>query len=282
MSLIKAAVLALGIAAPVVGMTQQTSPMPDNVSPGAAGTASSGGAASQEAQPASSGQGTMIGISGSYENLSGSQPSWNDYSLRLNKNYGSRRILDAAITQARRFDKDDTQFSAMYSLPITTKLSGSVEGNLSNTHRVLPRYSAGGTLQYEFAPAWLVHGGLKTTDFNDVRVNQGLLMVEHYFSNFSVALAARPSRAFGSTANSTELRGGYYYGDQNSVSLSLSDGREATNIGTGVVLTDVQTIAIFGRHWLNRNWSANYAIGHTSQGNFYDRNGITLGINYRY
>lgn len=282
MSLIKAAVLAFGISAPVVVLAQQASPMPDNVSPGAAGTASRGGAAQQEAQIPTSDRGTMIGISGSYENLSGAQPSWNDYSLRLNKNYGSRRILDAAITQARRFDQSDTQFSAMYSLPISPKLSGSVEGNLSNTHRVLPRYSVGGTLQYEFAPAWLAHGGLKTTDFNDVRVNQGLLMVEHYFSNFSWALAVRPSRAFGSTANSTELRGGYYYGERNSVSLSLSGGREATNIGTGVVLTDVQTVAIFGRHWLNRNWSANYAIGHTSQGDFYNRNGITLGINYAY
>lgn len=282
MNLIKAAVLVFGISTPVIVMAQQASPMPDNVSPGAAGTASRGGAAQQEAQLATSDRGTMIGISGSYENLSGGQPSWNDYSLRLNKNYGSRRILDAAITQARRFDKSDTQFSALYSLPISPKLSGSVEGNLSNTHRILPRYSAGGTLQYELAPTWLVHGGLKTTDFNEVRVNQGLLMVEHYFSNFSWALAVRPSRAFGSTANSTELRGGYYYGDRNSVSLSLSDGREATNIGTGVVLTDVQTVAIFGRHWLNRNWSANYAIGHTSQGDFYTRNGITLGINYAY
>jgi len=282
MSLIKTAVLAFGICTPVFVAAQQTSPMPSNAAPGAAGIASPGAAPPQEAPPSASDRRTMIGISGSYENLSGGQPSWHDYSLRLNQNYGSRRILDAAVTQARRFDQSDTQFSGMYSLPVAPKLNASFEGNLSPTHRVLPRYALGGRLQYEVAPTWLVHGGLKTTDFNDVRVNQGLVMLEHYFSDFSWAVAFRPSRAFGSTANSTELRGGYYYADRNSVSLSLSSGREATSIGTGIVLTDVETIAVFGRHWLNRNWSANYAVGHTRQGDFYTRNGITVGIDYAF
>jgi YaiO family outer membrane protein len=281
MSLIKAAILALGVYTPAVVMAQQASPMPNNVSPGGAGIVSPGGAPPQ-AQPSASGESTMMGISGTYENLSGNQPSWHDYGVRLNKNFGDRRILDASITQARRFDQSDTQFSAMYSLPISPKLSGSFGGSLSPTHRVLAKYSLGGTLQYEIARGWLGHGGLKTTEFNNVRVNQGLLMLEHYFSDFSVAVAFRPSRAFGSTANSTELRGGYYYNDRNSVSLSLSDGREATSIGTGVVMADVQTIAVFGRHWLNQNWSATYAVGHTRQGDFYTRNGITLGVDYAF
>jgi YaiO family outer membrane protein len=282
MSLIKAVILALGVYTPAFVMAQQASPLPSNVSPGGAGIASPGGVPLEEAQPSASDRRTMVGVSGSYERLTGNQPNWHDYSLRLNQNFGSRRILDAAITETRRFDQSDTQFSGMYSSPISPKLSGSLEGNVSPTHRVLPRYAAGGTLQYEFARAWLAHGGLKTTEFNDVRVNQGLLMLEHYFSNFSWALALRPSRAFGATANSTELRGGYYYGDRNSVSLSLSGGREATSIATGVVLADVRTAAIFGRHWLNRNWSANYAIGHTRQGDFYTKNGIALGVDYAF
>ena len=279
MSLIKAAVLALGVSTPVFVLAQQTSPMPDNISPG---INVRGGAALQETQPALSDRRTRFGVSATYENLSGGLPSWRDYSLRWNQDYGSRRMFDAAITEARRFDRSDTQFSALYTMPLSARLTGTVEGNLSPTHNILAKYSAGGTLQYEIRRGWLGHVGLKTTEFNDVRVNQGLLMVEHYFSNFSAAVAVRPSRAFGSTANSTELRGGYYYGDRNSVSLSLSDGREATSIGTGVVLTDVQTVAIFGRHWLTRNWSANYAIGHTSQGDFYNRNGVTIGLDYAF
>jgi YaiO family outer membrane protein len=278
----KAAVLALGVYIPAFVLAQQTSPMPSNVSPGAAGVVSPAGAAPQDVQPVAPDQRTMMGIFGTYENLSGTQPNWHDFGVRLNKNFGSRHILDASITQTRRFDLSDTQFSGMYSLPISTKLTGSFGGNLSPTHRVLPKYSLGGTLQYEVARGWLTHGGLKTTEFNNVRVNQGLLMLEHYFSNFSVAVAFRPSRAFGSTANSTELRGGYYYNDQNSVSLSLSEGSEATSVGTGVVLADVQTIAVFGRHWLTRNWSANYAVGHTRQGDFYTRNGVSVGVDYAF
>ena len=282
MSLTKTVLLALGVYVPVLVMAQQTSPMPSNVSPGGAGIASPGAPPPQAAQPVTSDQRTRVGISGSYENLTGTQPSWNDYSLQLNRNFGSRQILDVAVTEARRFDRRDSQFSAMYSSPISRKLSGSIGGDISPTHRVLARYSLGGTLQYEVAPAWLVHGGLKTTEFNEVRVNQGLIMLERYVSDFSWAVALRPTRAFGSSENSAELRGGYYYGNENSVSVSLSAGREATNIGTGIVLADVQTIAVFGRHWLDRSWSTHYVIGHTRQGDFYTRNGISLGIDYAF
>jgi YaiO family outer membrane protein len=282
MRLTRATILALGVLLPFAATAQQASPLPQNVSPGSAGIVSPGGTVPQAAPDGR----TTVGVAGSYERLTGNQPSWRDYSLRFNKDFGSRRILDATVTEATRFGQNDTQASAMYSSPINSTLAASVEGNFSPTHRVLSRYSLGGALQYEFARAWLAHGGLKTTEFNDVRVNQGLLMLEHYFSDFSLAVALRPSRAFGTTANSTELRGGYYYGDRNSISLSLSGGREATTVGigagSGVVLTDVQTLALFGRHWLNRNWSANYAIGHTRQGDFYSRNGISLGVGYSF
>lgn len=279
MNMMKVALFVLAAHAPLV-MAQQATPIPDSVSPsGAGGTARTGAPAPP---PDTSDSRTMVGVSGSYENLSGTQPSWHDYNFRLNKNFGGRRIFDGALTRSSRFDRDDNQISGMYSTPITSQLSGSLQGSYSPTHRVLAKYSLGGAFQYEFTRGWLGHGGLKTTEFNDVRVNQGLLMLEHYFSNFSWAVALRPSRAFGTGANSTELRGGYYYGDRNSVSISLSGGREASNVGTGVVLADVRTIAIFGRHWLNNNWSANYAIGHTRQGDFYNRNGITVGLDYAF
>ncbi|HKY02872.1 MAG TPA: YaiO family outer membrane beta-barrel protein, partial [Burkholderiales bacterium] len=140
-----------------------------------------------------------------------------------------------------------------------------------------------GVLQYEIARAWLVHGGARTTRYDDVRVNQGLLMLEHYFGNFSALVAWRPSRAFSVTAHSYELRGAYYYTDTSSVVFSFADGEEATNVGTGVVIADVRSYALIGKHDLEPGrWALRYALSYVKQGDFYNRRGLTLGVEYNF
>jgi YaiO family outer membrane protein len=137
-------------------------------------------------------------------------------------------------------------------------------------------------VQYEFAPAWLLHGGARSTRYDETRVNQGLLMLEHYVGPFSWAAGWRPTRAFGTTAHNGELRASYYYGDAGSVGLILAAGREATSIGETVTLASMRSVALVGRHRLQRNWTLTYSAGHTRQGDFYTRNGLSLGIQYAF
>ena len=235
--------------------------------------------AASAAEPGPSG---TVGMLFNHEHLNNGSPDWNETGVRLNYTLAPRHAFDLAVARTERFDLQDRQLSALYVAPLSKGLTGSLEANASSTHRVLARNAFGTTLQYEFAPAWLLHGGVKTTRYDTVRVNQALLMLEHYFSNFSWAVAWRPAHAFGTNANSAEVRASYYYGDKNSVGVIVVGGKEAANIGNAVILTDLRSAALVGRHWLNREWALNYGIGSTRQGDFYVRNGMTLGVQYAF
>lgn len=217
------------------------------------------------------------------QQLSNNSPDWQEQTLRLQTLLAPRQAMELALVQTERFGKADDQWAAQYVHPFSSQLGLTLDANVSPTHRVLPQHSLGAMLQYEFRPAWLLHGGLKTTHYNDTVVQQGTVMLEHYVSAFSWAVVWRPVRALGSTPSSTELRGSYFYGDRHIVTLSLADGQEASEVAANDIrLADVRAVALNGRHWLSRNWAFTYVASSTRQGNFYTRNGLRIGVQYSF
>jgi len=225
---------------------------------------------------------STLGLTLGTEHLDNGSPDWREASIGLQHQFAPRHTAGVALTRTERFNLRDSQLSANYALPVGDRTVVSLDANASSTHRVLARHGAGAIMQYEFAPAWLVHAGARTTRYDAERVNQGLLMLEHYFSAFSASLGWRPARAFDSTAHSGELRGAYYYGERNSVALILAGGKEAASIAGAVTLTSLRSAVVVGRHWLNRDWAVNYSLGRTRQGDFYSRNGISLGLQHTF
>lgn len=225
---------------------------------------------------------STVGLILGTEHLSNGTSNWRESTLQFTQAFAPRQLLDLAVTGTERFGLRDTQFAALYSAPLSPALTGTVEAAASSTHRVLARHIFGATLQYEFAPALLVHGGARTTQYNDATVNQGLLMLERYVSAFSWAIAWRPVHAYGATVHGGEVRGSYYYGERNSVGFIAAAGKEAANIAGTVNVSSVRSLALVGRHWVEGNWAVNYTIGSTRQGDFYTRNGIHLGIQHAF
>lgn len=218
----------------------------------------------------------------STQRLSNNLPSWRETTVQYTQQTGSETFLETGLTRASRFNMDDWQFNALYSTKLSSALRASLDANVSPSHRVLARYALDGQLQYEFQQAWLANVGLKTSSYNDARVNQLQFGLEHYFSAFSISVGLRPTRVFGRTVYSGEVRGNFYYDDRNSVGLLIASGREATPIGANVALADVRAVAIIGQHWLNRHWGLTYAVNRTRQGTFYTRQGIDVGIQYAF
>lgn len=226
---------------------------------------------------------THIELSADSSRLSNGTPDWRETTLRLTRKLSRQSARTIELTQTNRFGLDDQEISGLLSTPLSDKLTATVSGSISPTHRVLARQRVEGSLQYEFAPAWLVHGGLGHRRYDTVRVDQANLMLEHYFSSFSVSAAWKPVRASGVSSESAELRFSYYYGDANFAGLIVSNGQEATSITPStVVLADVRAIALLGRHWLTRQWAMNYALTRAQQGNFYTRNSVRLGAEYAF
>lgn len=226
---------------------------------------------------------THIELSTDSSRLSNGTPDWRETSLRLTSKLNRQSTKSLELTQTNRFGLDDQEISGLLSAPVSDQLTATVGGSISPTHRVLAKQRVDGSLQYEFAPAWLVHGGLSHRRYDTTRVDQATLMLEHYFSSFSVSAAWKPVRASGLRSESAELRASYYYGDANSVGLIVSSGQEATNTRPGtVVLADVRATALLGRHWLSRQWAVSYALTRTQQGSFYTRNSVRLGAEYAF
>lgn len=226
---------------------------------------------------------TSVEVSHERNHLNNGSPDWKETGLRLSHSLGKYRQVDVGVVETRRFGLKDTQVSAGYTLPLAPQWVVGLEGNYSNTHRVLAKHGVGLTSQYEFAPAWLAHLGLKHTRYDATTVNQASVGLEHYFSSFSWLVSFSPVRASGTSAYSGSVRGNYYYGDRNSVGLIAAVGEEATPVGgNNVVIADIKSIALVGRHWVSPQWAVNYALGSTSQGSFYTRNGARLGAQYTF
>lgn len=215
------------------------------------------------------------------QQLSNSSPDWTEHAARLSLRRGTREFTELGLVQTERFGLRDDQLTGVFVRPLDERLTATLDASLSPTRRVLARHHLGGSLQYEFAPAWLVHGGLRHTRYESNVVNQGHLMLEHYVGNFGWLAAWRPVHTQGRDTASLELRGSYYYGERSAASLSLSDGREAVLVGGGDVrLADVRAAVISGRHWLRPDWALNYEWGVTHQGDFYTRRGWRIGVQH--
>ncbi len=215
------------------------------------------------------------------QQLSNGSPDWTETSAKLTHRWGTRHAAELGLVHTERFGLRDEQLTGQLVRPLDTRLTATVDASLSPTHRVLARHHLGATLQYEFAPAWLVHGGLRSTRYDSATVTQGTVMLEHYVSSFSWLAAWRPVRTLGSSTSSLELRGSYYYADKSSVGLSVADGQEAARVnGSALQLTDVRSATLTGRHWMTPAWALNYEWGSTRQGDFYTRRGWRIGVQH--
>jgi hypothetical protein len=135
---------------------------------------------------------TTIGLDLARETLSGGRADWRERTVRARHDLGERRLAELTLGQTERFGLGDRQIGALYAWPLDAALSASVEANASPSHQVLARNAAGAGLQYEFARAWLLHAGAKSSRYNDARVNQAQLMLEHYVSSYGLAWPGVP------------------------------------------------------------------------------------------
>lgn len=215
------------------------------------------------------------------QRLSNGSPDWTEHTAHWGYAFGKYQQVDISLLNASRFGLQDDQIQVNYSHPLSAKLNVMLDASHSATHRVLPQHSTGMTLQYEFAPRWLVYGGMKNTAYDSTTVEQTTLMLENYVSAFSWSVAWRPVRAFSTQTQTSELRGNYYYGEKNMVGIGWTSGQEASAVSANTLaLANIESIVLTGRHWLKQNWAISYTLNSARQGNFYYRDGIRFGVQY--
>lgn len=228
---------------------------------------------------AQSAGGQRLILSTELSDLNRGNRDWSEVSLRYVRLGAPRQSTELAVTGTSRFGLKDSQIDVSHTTPLSPSLVGSVQAGYSPTARVLPGYSVGANLQFEFAPAWLLHGGFRHTHYDSTDVNRFSFMLERYVGNFSASVAWSPVRALGTRSELVELRGTWYHSEGGSIGLIASHGDEATQLGAGgVALAAVRSLALVGRHRLDSGYGLNFALSRTRQGNFYTRTGVSLGV----
>jgi YaiO family outer membrane protein len=221
---------------------------------------------------------TTVGIDWTRESLGQGQPDWRELSARLQHKLAAREVVDLVATRTSRFGLNDSQFGLFYTVPLSSTLAFSLEAAASPSHEVLARHSIGAALQFEFAPRWLVHGGLRTTSYDNANVQQGVVMLEHYTGPWRLVASWRPVHAFGSTVHGVGAQASWYYGDKDFIGFSANSGREAATVSTGVSVSSVRSYGFNGRHQFDPQWSLQYGLSRTRQGSLHTRTGMNIGL----
>ena len=221
----------------------------------------------------------------SHEKLSGGRQDWNSRYLEAAHKFAERQTVYGAVRETERFGLRDSEVSAGYYHPLTSTLTGQIEGSYSSEHNVLPRYSASAQLAWQAGNGWVASGGLRHSEYTATGTDLALFGLERYWSSFRAGYTLYLGKPEGaSSASAHRITLGYYYGEGSSITIGGTRGREVENVGppVGVTSTDVRAIGLAGRHWFTQSWAFTYDLLAQQQGSLYRRNGVRLGLRYRF
>lgn len=226
-----------------------------------------------------------IELGASHERLSNGRGDWRSTSLEGAHKFAERQTLYGGVRDTERFGLADTEVWAGYYHPLARDWTALVEASTSGEHHVLPRNSLFGQLAWQLGGGWSLNAGLRHSEYNRTAVDLLVLGAERYWGNFRAAYtmySGRPEGAPSGLAHRFVLN--YYYGDGSSVGASVTTGREVENVGppTGILVTEVRNLTIYGRHWLSADWGLSWEVLAHEQGSLYRREGFRLGLRYRF
>ena len=209
---------------------------------------------------------------------------WRSSYIEAKNRIAERQVVYGMLRETERYAQKDTELMAGYYHPLARQWTGVLEGNVSTTHIILPKFSALAQLQYAWDEGWGVHAGFRHTEFDTASINLGIFTLERYLGNYRAAytLYSGYLADTGSTV-SQRIQFSRYYAEHSWLGIALSGGKELENLGSGVALqTDVQSVIFNGRHWFSNDWAVSYEAAVTQQGDFYTRNGVRLGLRHQF
>ena len=219
----------------------------------------------------------------SYERLTNGFADWLSFYVEALKEFKARTSLHATFRQTDRFSLKDQELSAGMRYPLGRTWAALVEGRWSLSHQVLPRWSLMAHLDRFFGAGWVIHLGLRHTEFEAATTNSGILIIESYWGSNRASYSFYLSQLVGGgTALSHVLQTSYYYNGLSSLNLVFAIGRELENLQPigGVLSSHLRSLALFGRHGFADHWAIAYEVLVHEQGDIYTRKGLRIGLRY--
>ncbi len=219
----------------------------------------------------------------SYERLTKDFSDWLSLHVEASKAFDARTSLHASFRETERFSLKDQELTAGLRFPFGRTWAGFVEGGVSPSHQVLPKWSVVGQVERLFEIGWVVYAGLRHTEFPAAATSSAIATIETYWGSNRASYSFYLNRVEGGGSSASHvLQSSYYYDYFSSLNLTFSIGRELENIppSGGVLSTHVRSLAFFGRHWFANRWAISYEIRVHEQGDIYTRKGARIGLRY--
>lgn len=229
--------------------------------------------------------GTEVEAGFTRDDLDSGFANWRSVYLEAAHRFAPRHTLYGSVRQTERFDLRDVEVAGGLYYPLTSQWTALVEASYAPEFRVLPRYSAFAWLHRALPYGFGAALGFRHSEFRKSDTNLLVGDLERYWGNWRGAYTLYVGRPEGATAGAAHrFQVNYYYGERSNVGASVTFGEEVENVGPpiGVTKTDVRALALFGRHWLASQWAVSYEIYTHEQGDLYRRNGVRLGLRYRF
>lgn len=223
------------------------------------------------------------------ETLSNNNHDWTDKTIGAGVKYSSGKQVNIAYVNSERFGLADDTLAAETYLPVNENNTVYAELRYSNSHKVMPEYSAYLQWTHEFTGGWGIIGGYKRVEYTESGVHQIDLGAEYYFSDYRAAYTSYISDSDSAgLAVSHRFQLGYTFESMSNIQLAVATGSEVEKPvnASSIIKTDFTTITFWGELLLNRRWSLIYAAGYTDLkvNNLANSNRrfFNLGVRYTY
>lgn len=221
-----------------------------------------------------------------HEGLSNGYGTWRNVSLEITRKASQRRAWYAGVRDTTRFSLHDRALVGGFYHPLSKRVTGMVEVEISPSHHVVPRWALVGWADASLGRGWVVNAGVRHRRYDAATVNLLNIGAERYVGAYRLVYTAYVGHLVGGGTSGSHLaRADRLYGrDQsNVVGVSVSAGNELEHIGApGFLRTSVLAISLSGRHWVTSRWAVVYNAGVHEQGTLYIRTGGTAGLRYRF
>lgn len=219
-----------------------------------------------------------------HETLSGGRDDWSSLELTVTQHFENNDQVYLRFREVGRFGRSAEELRLGGYVNVARHFQGYLEFQDSPSSDILPENAVSGRLYYSLRNYLRPYVGLSLRNYPSNYVSISSLGLEHYFSNYRLAYTFH--RSEGKTddpANTHQVQFGYYPGSGHRFSAGYSEGQEINFVGpSSTVESDVSSVTVEALYRINQSWSLLMGLGRHVQGDFFTREGGSLGVRYTF
>jgi YaiO family outer membrane protein len=218
-------------------------------------------------------------FSASREYLDNGDPDWEQINVSFGRELAERTLVTLSAGTLSRFGTTDTQFGIGVSLDVGANWTATSGIAVSSSPNFLPENAIDFRLSRRFEHGWVTGARWWRREYANVPVDSFGLVTERYFGRYRTAYALDSARLSSEQALVHTLMVNFYADSGFQLGVILAAGEEVEIVGPGQLLkTDVNSIALTGRHPVNEYLGFGWRLASHRQGRFYRRNAIGVSI----